>query len=74
MELSKVDNANQDFPSLGWKIAISSLTTSALAAFARYPPTTSKQFFLLSLLLLSLVFSLNSNLQVLLQRHLYEPL
>ena len=36
----KVQPANQDFPSPGWKIAIGSLTTSALAALAKCPPTT----------------------------------
>ena len=32
---------NQDFPCPAWKIAIGSLTTSALAALARYLPTAS---------------------------------
>jgi hypothetical protein len=38
-------STNQDFPSLGWKIAIGSLTTSALAALATYLPAAPERFF-----------------------------
>ena len=70
-----VELTNYDLPSPGWKIAIGSLITSALAAFAKYPlTTTSKRFFFLFLLLLSLVFLLNSNLQALVWRYLYKLL
>jgi hypothetical protein len=38
-------STNQDFPSPGWKIAIGSLTTSALAALATCLPAAPERFF-----------------------------
>ena len=38
-------STNQDFPSPGWKIAIGSLTPSALAALATCLPAAPERFF-----------------------------
>ena len=55
--LTAPSRTNDDFPCPAWKIAIGSLTTSALAALARCLLTSPT-----SLLLLNLVPLLNSNL------------
>ena len=52
--LTAPGRTNDDFPCPAWKITISSLTTSALAALATYQPILPLIIFLL-LLLLSLV-------------------